>query len=502
MKVLVANRGEIAIRIMRACREMGMACAAIYSEADVNARHTRFADEAICVGPTNTAESYMNIEAILHAARECGADAIHPGYGFLSENETFAQAVEDAGLLFIGPRPEIIHQMGNKLAARQAAEDAGLPVLKSTNIEINTPEEAMKLCDNLQYPVLVKAVSGGGGRGIREVNSRDELEQVISAASEEAAAVFGNQSVYLEPLVRNARHIEVQILGNGQGKVLILGERECSIQRRHQKLVEEAPAPNLTEGLRKQIHQAAWQLGKALNYRSLGTVEFLLDPDGHFYFIEVNPRIQVEHPVTEYVTGVDLVTAQLELAATGTLTLEQDGITVRGSAIEVRVIAEVPELGFMPDTGTITELSEPQGPGVRVDSAMFCGMEVTTDYDSMLGKLIVWANTREGAVRRMQCALKEFRICGIKTALPFLSQIIQSEAFLNAKFDTTFIDNHQPSLVENARNQHGRLIALALAKMVHEEQSQKQPEKRQTGELSFAQALNPWRMAAVQGHAR
>ncbi len=501
MKVLVANRGEIAVRIMRACRESGMECVAVYSEADANARHTRYADEAICIGPTQASASYMNMEAILHAAKVSGADAIHPGYGFLSENEAFAQAVEDAGLTFIGPRPEVIHQMGNKLIARRIAEEAGLPVLNNLNIEISNPAEAMKMVESVQFPVLVKAVSGGGGRGIRIANTRDELEQVILSASDEAAAVFGNQSVYLEPLVKNARHIEVQILGDGNGKVLILGERECSIQRRHQKLVEEAPAPNLTDGLRRRIHHTALILGKALNYRSLGTVEFLLDQDGFFYFIEVNPRIQVEHPVTEYVTGIDLVAAQLELAQTGNVALAQEDVMVRGSAIEVRIIAEVPEQGFIPDTGTITELMEPQGPGIRVDSAMYCGMEVSTDYDSMLGKLIVWANSREAAVRRMQLAMKEFRICGVKTALPFLYQIVQSEAFLHARFDTTFIDHHQPTLLENARNQHGRLIALALAKLLEEEQQdQKQTKTSQTGELSLS--LNPWRMAAVQGHAR
>ena len=500
MKVLIANRGEIAIRIMRACREMNMTSVAVYSEADANARHTRFADEAICIGPASASQSYMNIVAILKAAQETGADAIHPGYGFLSENEAFANAVEDAGLIFIGPRPEVIHQMGNKLIACQVAEQAGLPVLKSLNIEISDIKQAVSLCKDLKFPVLAKAVSGGGGRGIREANSLEELEQVIAAASEEAAAVFGNQSVYLEPLVRNARHIEVQILGDGKGTVLILGERECSIQRRRQKLIEEAPAPNLTDGLRKQIHWAAWQLGKSLNYRSLGTVEFLLDPDGHFYFIEVNPRIQVEHPVTEFVTGVDLVATQLYLAQTGELPYQQHQIRVQGSAIEARIIAEIPELGFMPDTGTITELCEPQGPGVRIDSAMFTGMEVTTDYDSMLGKLIVWADNREAAVRRMQCALKEFRICGIKTDLPFLTQILQSQSFLKARFDTTYLDHNQPTLLENAKNQHGKLIALALAKMLHEEQTTSTPARPTP--LLMKNSFNPWRMAAVQEQVR
>ncbi len=500
MKVLIANRGEIAIRIMRACREINMTSVAVYSEVDANARHTRFADEAVCIGPAKASESYMNIDAIMKAAIDSGADAIHPGYGFLSENETFAKAVETAGLIFIGPRPEVIYQMGNKLIARQVAEEAGLPVLKSLNVEFSEPQQALELCKKLHFPVLVKAVSGGGGRGIREANTFDELEQVITAASEEAAAVFGNQSVYLEPLVRNARHIEVQILGDGHGKVLILGERECSIQRRRQKLIEEAPAPNLPDGLRKQIHHAAWQLGKLLDYRSLGTVEFLLDPDGHFYFIEVNPRIQVEHPVTEFVTGIDLVATQLQLAATGELPYQQSHIHTQGSSIEVRIIAEIPELGFMPDTGIITELCEPQGPGVRVDSAMFTGMEITTDYDSMLGKLIVWAETREGAVRRMQCALKEFRISGIKTDLPFLTQILQSDSFLEGNFDTTYLDHHQPALLENAKNNHGKLIAIALAKMLHEEQTLSKTES--ISSFTLQNSFNPWRMAAVHEQVR
>jgi acetyl-CoA carboxylase, biotin carboxylase subunit len=501
MKVLVANRGEIAVRILRACRELGFPSVAVYSEVDGNARHVRFAEEAVCIGPANAAESYLNIGAVIAAARQCGADAVHPGYGFLSENEAFARAVESEGMIFIGPRPKTIGQMGNKLTARQIAEEAGLPVLHSLNIELSAAARALDLCRDLTFPLLVKAVAGGGGRGIREANNLQELEQVIEAASQEAGAVFGNDAVYIEPLVRGARHIEVQILGDGHGKVLILGERECSIQRRRQKLIEEAPAPNLSDILRQAIHKAAWQLGQWLNYRSLGTVEFLLDQTGNFYFIEVNPRIQVEHPVTEMVTGVDLVAAQLQLAATGQLNYQQEQISVRGSSIECRIIAEDPECEFLPDTGVISDLAEPQGPGVRVDSALFVGMPVTSDYDSMLGKLIVWGETREAAARRMGCALQEFRISGVKTALPFLGQIIQSQPFLDGNFDTNFLDQHQPQLLAQAEKVDGALVAVALCQWLlqYDQHHQAQPDN---GSSRLSQLFTPWRMAALQEQVR
>lgn len=501
MKVLVANRGEIAVRIIRACHELGMSSVAVYSEADRYARHTRLANEAVYIGPASAAESYMNIGAIISAARQTGADAVHPGYGFLSENEAFARAVEAEGLIFIGPRPETIYQMGNKVIARQTAQAAGLPVLTSLNIELSNPDQVADLCRGLSFPLLVKAVSGGGGRGIREANTAEELAQVVTAASQEAAAIFGNHSVYIEPLVRQARHIEVQILGDGQGKVLVLGERECSIQRRRQKLVEEAPAPGLTDGLRREIHHAAWQLGMDLNYRSLGTVEFLLDADGNFYFIEVNPRIQVEHPVTEMVTGIDLVSTQLQLAATGKLIYAQSDVQTRGSAIECRIIAEDPECGFLPETGTITDLAEPQGPGVRVDSAMFTGMQVTTNYDSMLGKCIAWGETREIAIRRMANSLREFRICGVKTDLPFLLQIIQSQAFVQAQFDTTFVDENQPMLVAQADSVDPKLIAAALCQWFQLQEGK--PQLNQPSSFVPQQtAYTPWRMAALQEQVR
>ncbi|MBN2046432.1 MAG: acetyl-CoA carboxylase biotin carboxylase subunit [Anaerolineaceae bacterium] len=501
MKVLVANRGEIAVRIIRACRELGMESVAIYSEVDRSARHVRLADEAVCVGPAKAADSYMNIDAVIAAALESGTDAVHPGYGFLSENEEFAAAVEDAGLIFIGPRSEVIAKMGNKLTARQVAEETGLPVLKGLDVELSRSDEMRQLCSEMKFPILVKAVAGGGGRGIRVANNLAEIEQVVAAASEEAAAVFGNDCVYLEPLVQSARHIEVQILGDGKGKVLVLGERECSIQRRRQKLIEEAPAPGLSETLRQQIHQAAQQLGMALNYRSLGTVEFLLDPDGDFYFIEVNPRIQVEHPVTELVTGIDLVVEQLKLADTGELNLNQEDVIIRGSAMEARIIAEIPELGFLPDTGTIHYLNEPSGPGVRVDSAMFEGMAVGSDYDSMLGKLIVWGADRAAAVRRMRCALQEFQISGVQTDVPFLLQIVQSASFIEGQFDTTYLDQHQSSLVNQSKCEWGKMVALVLAKLTHEGWLSEKPKtagQRSEGSSTY----NPWRMAALQEQVR
>ncbi|MCJ7735170.1 MAG: ATP-grasp domain-containing protein, partial [Anaerolineales bacterium] len=356
MKILVANRGEVAIRIMRTCREMGISTVAVYSEADQNALHTRYADEAVFIGPTAPAESYLNIRVLLATAAELNATAIHPGYGFLSENPDFGRAVEDAGLIFIGPRPDTMAIFGDKLSARRAAREAGLLVLPGPDqplqdhvIDINIPE-------NLSYPVLVKATAGGGGKGIRLARSKDELADVVGLAREEAKAAFGDGTIYIEPLVQKARHIEVQILGDGKGTVLSLGERECSIQRRHQKLIEEAPGPELSQVERECITSSAQQLGMNLNYRSLGTVEFLMDEKHNFYFIEVNPRIQVEHPVTEMVTGIDLVKEQIQLALTGSLSLAEEDIQPRGAAIEARVLAEDPENNFFPTSGEISYL--------------------------------------------------------------------------------------------------------------------------------------------------
>lgn len=486
MKILVANRGEIAVRILRACRDLGWPGVAVYSEADREALHVRYADEAVPIGPTAASASYLNIPALLEAARCTGAEAIHPGYGFLSENPAFARAVEDAGLIFIGPRPETLALTGDKLAARRMARAAGLPVLPGpdTPLPERIPED---LAAQVTYPVLVKATVGGGGRGIRLARTPEELEQKIAAARREAQAAFGDDTVYLEPLVQPARHIEVQILGDGRGQVLCLGERECSIQRRRQKLIEESPAHGLSESLRWQLYDAASCLTRALNYRSLGTVEFLLDGDGQPHFIEINPRIQVEHPVTELVTGFDLVKEQLQLAEERVLRISQDQIVLRGVAIEARILAEDPAQGFLPATGEITYLKEPGGPGIRVDSALYPGMPVTADYDSLLAKVIAWGEDRAVALQRLRRALREFRLGGVPTDLEFLLQVLESPRFIAGNIDTTYVETLRPQ-PQAGDPELERQIALATALAAHRRQGQTKSEPSSPSGM--------WRMTA------
>ncbi|HEX9012759.1 MAG TPA: biotin carboxylase N-terminal domain-containing protein [Anaerolineaceae bacterium] len=469
MKILVANRGEIAVRILRACREMGLPSVAVYSAADEQALHTRYADEAVPVGPAEASQSYLNIPAVIEAARKSGAGAVHPGYGFLSENAEFARAVEEAGLIFIGPRPETLALTGDKLAARKAAREAGLPVLPGPDRPLEEDLRWSTIPDSIRFPVLIKAIAGGGGRGIRLANTRGELEQMVSLARREAKAAFGDDAVYLEPLVQNARHIEVQILGAGRGCVVCLGERECSIQRRRQKLIEEAPSPGLPASLRQRLYDTAERLADHLDYRSLGTIEFLLDPRGDFHFIEVNPRIQVEHGVTEMVTGLDLVRAQIALAVEGTLLYSQADVQPRGWSIEARILAEDPEAGFLPATGTVTHLQAPGGIGVRVDSALYAGMPVTADYDSLLAKIIAWGETRPVALDRLRRALREFQLGGLPTDLEFLLQVIESEAFADGGVDTTFLDRFEPPGRED-EEALGWEIALASALKAHQDQ--------------------------------
>jgi acetyl-CoA carboxylase biotin carboxylase subunit len=493
MKVLVANRGEIAVRVLRACRELGFPSVAVYSEADAQALHTRYADESVYLGPTPAAESYLNIERVLAAAQKSGADAIHPGYGFLSENATFAQAVEDARLIFIGPRPETISSTGDKLVARRVAREAGLPILTGPDEPVadEIPESLLK---QIKYPVLIKAVAGGGGRGIRLARRHDELEQMVAAARHEAQAAFGDGTVYFEPLVPQARHIEVQIIGDGFGRILCLGERECSIQRRRQKLIEESPAPSLSSDMRKQLYEMASNLGQALNYRSLGTIEFLLGEDGSCYFIEVNPRIQVEHPVTEMVTGIDLVGTQLRLAEGQPFKYAQEDIKMRGSAIEARVIAEDPDNGFMPATGEITLLKEAGGPGIRTDSALYPGMPVTSDYDSLIAKVIGWGEDRQTAIRRLRRALGEFQIGGVCTDIGFLIQIIDSDSFIQASANTTYLETFLPVFSESDEVLE-RDMALTAAFL--EDQARTNPPER------FLQAASSqWRMQAWREQMR
>lgn len=469
MKILIANRGEIAIRILRACHEMGLPSVAIYTDVDSKALHIRCADEAVAIGAP---QAYLDGRAVIEAARKSGATAIHPGYGFLAENAEFARAVEEAGLIFIGPRPETIALTGDKLASRRAAREAGLPILPGTEDPL-PPEFSLydDILATVTFPVLVKATAGGGGRGIRLATCAEELPEMVAAARAEAMAAFGDDTVYLESLVPQARHVEVQILGDGEGNVLCLGERECSIQRRRQKLIEEAPAPGLSAAQRAYLYDLAARLGRSLRYRSLGTVEFLLDDAQNFYFIEINPRIQVEHPVTEMVTGLDLVKQQLRLALGEPLTLRQEEVTLRGAAIEARILAEDASQGFLPATGEITYLKEPGGPGVRVDSALYQGMTVGAEYDSLLAKLIVWAEDRPAAIRRLRRALCEFQIGGVPTDIEFLTQIIDSQLFLNGKVTTTYLEHFQPES-RRPRPELLREIALAAALYAHRAQRQ------------------------------
>ena len=493
MKVLVANRGEIAVRILRACRELGFPSVAVYSEADAHALHTRYADESVFIGATPAAESYLNIERVLAAARETGANAVHPGYGFLAENAAFAQAVEDAGLIFIGPRPETISSTGDKLVARRVAREAGLPILTGPDEPVadEIPESLLK---QIKYPVLIKAVAGGGGRGIRLARRQDELEQMVAAARHEAQAAFGDGTVYFEPLVPQARHIEVQIIGDGFGRILCLGERECSIQRRRQKIIEESPAPSLSSDMRHQLYEMASNLGQALNYRSLGTIEFLLGEDGSCHFIEVNPRIQVEHPVTEMVTGIDLVGTQLRLAEGQPFKYAQEDIKMRGSAIEARIIAEDPDNGFMPATGEITLLKEAGGPGIRTDSALYPGMPVTSDYDSLIAKVIGWGEDRQTAIRRLRRALGEFQIGGVCTDISFLIQIIDSDSFIQASANTTYLETFLPVFTESDEELE-RDMALTAA-FLEDQARSNQPN------MFLQNASSQWRMQAWREQMR
>jgi len=443
-KILIANRGEIAVRVIRACRDMGIATVAIYSECDRAALHVRMADEAWPVGPSAPRESYLRIDAIIDAAKKSGADAVHPGYGFLAENGDFAAACRDAGLVFIGPSPEAIALMGSKTAARQAAIKAGVPVVPGTEeplSEQTSDADVLKVAEQIGYPLMLKAVAGGGGKGMRMVASPAELPASLRAARSEAQSAFGDGAVYLERRILAPRHIEVQLLGDHHGTVLPFVERECSIQRRHQKVVEESPSLAVTPALRRQMTSAAAAVARTVGYTNAGTIEFLLDTDGSFYFLEMNTRLQVEHPVTEMVTGVDLVQWQIRIARGERLTLDPESLlTPTAHAIECRIYAEDPENGFLPSPGRIQGLRVPQGPGVRDDSGAYEGGEVPIFYDPMISKLVTWGETRDHAIARMKRALAEYQVRGIRTTIPFFQWILDDDDFKAARFDTTFID--------------------------------------------------------------
>ena len=437
-KILIANRGEIAVRIIRACRELGVRTVAVFSEADRDALHAKIADEAICIGPASTAESYLNMKAILAACELTGADALHPGFGFLSENANFARMCARCGVTFIGPSPEAMLRMGDKATAKQTMREADVPVVPGSDGLIGSVEEAAEIAAKVGYPVMVKASAGGGGRGIRRVDRPEELEDAIITAKREAKSFFGDDGVYLEKFIVDPRHVEVQLLADHYGNVVHLGERDCSLQRRNQKMVEECPCPILSPELRKKMGEAAVRAAIACGYENAGTVEFLLSGD-QFYFMEMNTRIQVEHPVTEFVTGIDIVKMQLRIAAGELLPFSQEDIHLQGHAIECRINAENPSQGFRPSPGKITSLYMPGGPGIRIDTSVYSGYEITPYYDSMIAKLIAYAPTREEALMKMQWALAEFLVEGVDTNIDFQLKLLRDPDVEAADYDIGFL---------------------------------------------------------------
>ena len=446
-KILVANRGEIAVRIIRACKEMGIETVAVYSTADEEALHVELADEAVCIGSPLPKNSYLNIENIISAALLTGCDALHPGFGFLSENAQFADICSKCGLTFIGPTSKMIELMGDKAKAREMMLAAGVPVVPGSEGKVNDAKEAYKIASGIGYPVILKASAGGGGRGMRVVYKAEELMEAYQTASSEALSAFGDGSMYVEKYIERPRHIEFQILGDQYGNIIHLGERDCSLQRRHQKVLEEAPSAALSQDLREEMGKAALKAAKAVGYQNAGTVEFILDSKGAFYFIEMNTRIQVEHPITEMITGVDLIKEQIRIASGEALTLKQEDIRIKGHAIECRINAENPEMGFRPSAGMVTDLYLPGGRGVRVDSALYEGYRIPPQYDSMLAKIIAYGDTREEAIDIMKRALSEVSIEGVQTNIYFEYQLLNEPAFVSGIFDTGFIETNLTSIL-------------------------------------------------------
>ena len=467
-KVLIANRGEIAIRVIRACRELGVASVAAYSDVDRGELHVRLADEAVRIGEAPATQSYLDGDRIIAGAKEVGADAIHPGYGFLSENAGFAAAVEAAGLTWIGPSADAIGQMGDKIEARKAAVEAGVRLIPGTQGVVPDEDEARRIADDVGFPLMIKAAGGGGGKGIRIVREPGDLKSAFRRAASEAEASFGNAAVYIERYFDKARHIEIQILADRHGHVIHLGERECSIQRRHQKLIEESPSLAVTPELRERMGSAAVSLAEKVGYVNAGTVEFLVDEGGEFYFLEMNTRLQVEHPVTELVQGIDLVEWQLRVAAGEPLILRQDQVGPRGWAIEARITAEDTDHGFVPSPGQITALHEPGGPHVRIDGSLYTGKEITLNYDPMVAKLVVWGPDREAATDRLKGALDEYLVGGVRTTIPLLARVVASEEFRTGEFHTSWLE---PWLADrdpgDSADHDVRLVAAVAALHVH-----------------------------------
>ena len=486
-KILIANRGEIAVRIIRACQELGHKSVAIYSKADRLAPHVRMADEAYLLGPPSAAESYLLGSKIIDIAKKSGADGIHPGYGFLAENASFAQEVIDAGITWIGPSPTAITLMGDKVTARETMANANVPLVPGVGKagETLTDEFLIAASKDVGFPLLVKAAAGGGGKGMRNVRSLEELPDAIQSARREAQSAFGDDRVYIEKLIENARHIEVQILGDSHGNIIHLGERECSIQRRHQKLVEEAPSPVINEKLRKKIGDIAVLAGKAVGYYSAGTVEFVMDKEKNIYFLEMNTRLQVEHPVTERVTRVDIVKEMLRIASGRRMRYKQSDIQVKGHAIECRILAEDPSNNFMPSIGRVNGMTKPSGPGIRIDDGIDNGLEITPYYDSMIAKVIVLGDTRGEAILRMRRALEEFRISGIKTTIPLHIQLMASPRFHTAQFDTTFLEESF-TFNQVSDPEHQKIAAVAATLLAH--------QRNKRAILLHQGGPSPWRL--------
>lgn len=475
-KILVANRGEIALRIMRTIRKMGIRSVAVYSEADRHSPHVRYADEAYCLGPAPSSQSYLNAEKIIRACKELGVDGIHPGYGFLSENADFAQKVEDAGISFIGPGPEAMRIMGSKLAAKDAVRQYNVPMVPGIDKAITDVELAKKIADEIGYPILIKASAGGGGKGMRVVEKAEEMKEQMERAISEATSSFGDGSVFIEKYVTSPRHIEVQIIADKHGNVIHGFERECSIQRRHQKVVEESPSAIISPELRKRIGEAAVMVARSCNYTSMGTVEFLMDDKLNFYFLEMNTRLQVEHPVTEMITGLDLVELQIRIARGETLPYKQEDIHINGHAIELRVYAEDPFNNFMPSIGTLVRYEKPAGDGVRCDDGYEEGMQIPIYYDPMIAKLIVHAPTRIEAIQKMIRAIRDYKIEGVTTTMPFGIFVMEHEAFVSGGFDTHFVRNHYtPEKIREKQKANAEAAALVALRYWQEEFNKLRP---------------------------
>lgn len=488
-KILVANRGEIAVRVMRTAKEMGIKTVAIYSEADRDSPHVHFADEAVCVGPPLSAESYLRGDKIIQICKDLQVDAIHPGYGFLSENAGFAREVTDNGIIFIGPSPEAIEVMGDKLAAKNTVAEYDVPMVPGVNHAVTEVDEAVKIADQIGYPVLIKASAGGGGKGMRVVEQADDLEEQMKRAISEATSAFGDGSVFVEKFITSPRHIEIQVLGDQHGNLVYLFERECSIQRRHQKVIEEAPSSILTPEKREAMGKAALGVAKSCNYYGAGTVEFIVDANLDFFFLEMNTRLQVEHPVTEEITGVDLVKEQIYVAEGRALSFEQSDLKIKGHAMEVRVYAEDPTNGFLPDIGRLQTYMRPQGPGVRVDDGFEQGMDIPIYYDPMIAKLVTYGDNREMAIDRMLRAIKEYRITGITTTLAFCAYVLKHEAFTSGNFDTRFVEKFFDPEELKKKDPEYEQIAAALAAYLMD------GRKTQTA-INGSNQLSKWKLRA------